>query len=143
MSAAEQITEYGFFSHKRCDACGMGFFIPSNIERRCADEGRAWWCPGCGHRWVYGELASEKERKRLERERDNLAKRLEWAENDARHERERAEVEERRGKAYKGHATRLRKRIAEGKCPCCSQTFADLAKHIAAKHPRYVPTEET
>src|SRR4029450_202698 len=135
MSAAEAFTTQGMFSHKMCDACGMSFYIPTPIERRCANENRGWWCPGCGHSWCYGHTENEKLQQQIETER----KRTEWAREEARQQRERAEAEERRARVYKGHATRLRKRVSVGKCPCCSQQFADLATHIAEKHPKYIP----
>lgn len=92
-----------------------------------------------GHMLSWATSEGDKLRAQVESER----KRTEWWQEEARQARERAEHEERRARALRGHATRLRKRIAEGKCPCCSKAFPDMAAHIAEKHPRYVPTEET
>ena len=38
-----------------------------------------------------------------------------------------------RTSSIQGHATRLRKRIASGQCPCCKERFAELEEHIEAE----------
>lgn len=61
---------------------------------------------------------------------------------------EHAEAEQREEKARrsaaarKAVATKLKKRIAEGKCPACKDTFPDVAGHIAEAHPGYGEREE-
>jgi hypothetical protein len=39
--------------------------------------------------------------------------------------------------AQKGVTTRIKRRVANGVCPCCKRTFQDLARHMAGQHPRY------
>ena len=47
--------------------------------------------------------------------------------------------ERHRANGYKGHATRISKRVKNGVCICCNRTFADLARHMATKHPTFTP----
>lgn len=39
--------------------------------------------------------------------------------------------------AIKGVATRIKRRVSAGVCPCCNRTFQCLARHMATKHPDY------
>jgi len=40
------------------------------------------------------------------------------------------------GKA-KAAAARLQKRVANGVCPCCTRSFANLRRHMETTHPEY------
>lgn len=40
--------------------------------------------------------------------------------------------------AKKGQLTKLKKRVANGACPCCNRHFSDLYRHIQSQHPDYV-----
>lgn len=120
-----------------CCKCGVQFgMIEPVYERRVAD--------GAGFHCTSGHLQffTEPTEKKLRRQVENLQKRLEWADQEKAQQRNRADHEERRARSLKGHATRLRKRVAEGKCPCCSKTFADMAAHIAEQHPRYAAQKD-
>lgn len=139
MTAAANDTCHVALTRTSCCECGIVFAPPSAFIAARQSDGKSFYCPN-GHSLSW---SGNSENDRLRRERDNLQKRLEWAQNDAARANVRAEAEERSARAIRGHATRLRKRIAEGKCPCCARVFADMAAHIAAKHPRYRPTEET
>ena len=44
---------------------------------------------------------------------------------------------ERSAAAYKGHLTRVKRRVGNGVCPCCNRTFKNLADHMTTKHPDY------
>lgn len=39
--------------------------------------------------------------------------------------------------AARGQVTRLKRRAANGVCPCCTRTFADLKRHMANQHPDF------
>ncbi len=139
-----QILDVRFgFSQKDCAACGIVFFIPTRIEERCSNDGRKWWCPGCGHQWHYGESESDKLKRELERERELRAKEVERE----RQRREQAETEAKNQRnitaAYKGHLTRTKKRVGKGVCPCCNRTFSNLARHMAGKHPYFADESES
>lgn len=121
------------FYLKDCDACGMHFAIPSDIERRCADEKRAWWCPGCGHRWYYGLTTTEKLRKELEQKDLAIEAERRMKEN-ARAQRDAAQ---RSLNSQRGATTKLKNRIKNGLCPCCRRSFTDLQRHMKTKHPKW------
>lgn len=72
----------------------------------------------------------EGEVERLRRQAASLTSRIDQ-------ERARASTLERRLSAAKGQATKLRKRAANGVCPCCNRTFVQLARHMATQHPDY------
>ncbi len=65
------------------------------------------------------DRAAEYERQKLERER-----RL-------------REHYKRSAQTYRGHLTRVRKRVGNGVCPCCGRTFKQFAEHMQSKHPEY------
>ena len=110
--------------------CGINFAIPDALNRQLLDHPsgsgantKSVYCP-LGHRWHYlGKSPEQKladERKRTQAVRDLLA------------------AEERSHSATKGQLTKVKKRVAHGVCPCCHRTFANVARHMAAKHPDQV-----
>lgn len=46
--------------------------------------------------------------------------------------------EQNRARGLKSALTLTKKRIAKGKCPCCTKTFADLENHLKEKHAEYL-----
>lgn len=77
-----------------------------------------------------------------QRLRDELARQkhlTEQAEADARNQRSRLEIRDRQLAARKGQITKLRKRIANGVCPCCNRHFTNLERHMHTKHPQWAP----
>lgn len=89
-------------------------------------------CPN-GHAQHY--TAEKSEREQLRRERDRLKYDAARLEDEAREAREEADAARRSAAAMKGVATRMKNRVKHGVCPCCNRTFADLARHMATKHP--------
>lgn len=107
--------------------CGMAHAVPAALvkeQRRQHDDGASVtgiYCP-LGHVWVpSGEPKIKAVRERVkELEASLLATRdqLDTATADlAKH----------------------RKRTANGVCPCCHRSFAQLARHIRGQHPEYTP----
>lgn len=122
-----------------CGTCGIPFAIPASKLESLQADGDWFWCPN-GHKIHYSEteeqrlrkrLASEKaKRERAERDRDS-------AKAQAVHEADQKRAAQRQVTAYKGTVTKMKKRTANGVCPCCSRTFAQLARHMASQHPDY------
>lgn len=111
-----------------CCNCGALFAVPDQVDEELAQTGRLFYCPN-GHGQSYTESTDAE----LRKAKDALAR--EQACNDQlRAERD---ASDRRASAAKGQVTKLRNRIARGVCPCCNRTFADLAAHMATKHPGY------
>jgi hypothetical protein len=65
-----------------------------------------------------------------------------WQREQKDREREAKEQAERRLSATRGVVTRIRNRVANGVCPCCNRTFADLHRHMASQHPEFVEMEQ-
>jgi hypothetical protein len=112
--------------------CGIGVAIPEelyDLARRHKDK--TVYCP-LGHTFVYSNTTEEQ----LEETKRKLA-------SEQRRRRATAELlnhEERSHAATKGHVTRKRKqleRVVAGVCPCCNRSFADLRRHMQAKHPEF------
>lgn len=112
---------------EECFKCGVMFAIPTDLRNYLlADHSREFFCPN-GHGQVYGgKTEAEKQRERAER----LALQLANRDEDLRCAR--AQVA-----ATKGQVTKLKKRVANGVCPCCNRSFANLGRHMAGQHPDY------
>jgi hypothetical protein len=126
-----------------CCACHMQFAMPETLkerllEKRVNGNGPTFFCPA-GHAQHYtGEPTAEKLRREIERLRQQEARLHEerrQAEQEAKHERARAN-------GFKGALARNKTRIAHGVCPCCTRSFANLQRHMATKHPEFAETKE-
>lgn len=124
--------------------CGMPHAVPATLLRkqerdhRDGREQQSIYCP-LGHSYIKaGEGEAARLRKQLE------AKDREVIRERQRHDQTRAELEttERKRRAMKGNITKLKRREAAGLCPCCNQTFQNLARHMETKHPEFA-TDET
>lgn len=131
-----------------CCNCGMLYamteaFQSEKIEARGSRD-ETFYCPA-GHAQSYtGKTAAQKLREQLETERQarqRAEQRIAQRDDEVREQRDRAEHERRRANGYKGHATKMTKRIKAGTCPCCNRTFKQLAAHMANKHPTFTPIE--
>lgn len=112
-----------------CCQCGALFGIPNDVDDELLRTGRSFYCPN-GHPQHYTESTETK----LQAERDKNA-RITAQLDQMRADRD---AMERSRNATKGQLTKVKKRVASGVCPCCNRTFADLAAHMANKHPKYV-----
>lgn len=120
-----------------CPACGISYGIPDDLNDRALEARRSHslYCPN-GHSWHYTGKSDEQKRAEAAEARAREAEhQRDAARKTAAIAREQRETAERRARALKGHATRLRHRIAAGKCPQCSADFPDLAAHYAEVHP--------
>jgi len=131
--AAETLTYIGELTVLTC-WCGVRHAVPAELrdhQLRAHHNGEkvpGIYCP-LGHSHVpSGEGKAERTKRYLKEERERAAR------LDA--EREQAAASAR---AYKGQATRLRKRAKAGTCPCCKHTFKQLSRHMAIKHPDFDP----
>jgi hypothetical protein len=128
--------------------CGIVFAIPRSLYNHYVAENDrlagsyGLHCP-LGHSFIpAGKSEAERLRDELAREKH----RAEQAQAEARQEREwryaanrATERAERRVAARKGVATRLKRKIAAGRCPCCSHQFKNLAQHMKVEHPKWDP----
>ena len=123
-----------------CSSCAIAFSVPEEWLTNRRSDGKQFFCPN-GHSLSYHETEAARLKKELEAER----RRLEFARNEARAQREESDRLFRRLSAAKGQMTKLRNRIGNGVCPCCNRSFANLQRHMVTKHPKFkitVSTEE-
>lgn len=127
------------FETIECFTCHVLFAVESQTRQHYLDTGDSFYCPN-GHRQHYIDCTIEALKSKLaksERFLKNSKKRTEWAEQDAKNAREGEKQAKNSLRSEKGAKTKLKKRIANGVCPCCQRTFANLAKHMTGQHPDY------
>ncbi len=109
-------------------------------------SGKTFYCMW-GHPQYYLKTPVETELDRIRRERDRLKQDAARLEADVAYQRREREASDRRVSAAKGQITKLKKRSAEGRCPCCNHVFVDLLSHMKSKHAEYeaepIELEET
>ena len=128
-----------------CANCHIEFAIPAQFMADRRLDHKDFFCP-LGHINYYpGKSDVEKLRDQLAAEKH----RAEQAQALAEHRRKRIEEEQeharriaRRLSATQGVVTRHKKKIAAGRCPCCSVKFKDLATHMQTEHPNWNPEKE-
>lgn len=126
-------TFVGTLAIEFCYRCHVPFGIPQQWQDSLRESHATFYCPA-GHGQHYnGKSDLEKAQERAARLERQVANR----EEDLRSERASHELTERRRRAAKGQLTKTKKRIANGVCPCCNRTFADLGRHMAGQHPDY------
>jgi hypothetical protein len=122
-----------------CCNCGIEFGVPDDWDSERREDHKSFYCPN-GHPQSYqGKTEAELLRVKLDREKENS----DWHRKRAEAAMEAKARAERQRDAYKGHTTRLKKRVAKGTCPSCSSSFPDLAAHMAEAHPEYAEAAET
>lgn len=125
-------TTYGQLETTTCGVCGVPFAVPVELLAWSRKQPhRTFYCPA-GHDLHYpGKTEAEKLRDQLESERRysaNVVARLDQTEASL--------------SATKGVVTKLKKRAANGVCPCCNRSFPKLHEHMQTKHPDYVEPHE-
>lgn len=109
--------------------CGVPFGMSEGQyarQQKLKREG-SWWCPSCGScRQFAGPTEADQLRQQLQRER--LA-------HEATQGRA-AALAEQRDSITRAHK-KMRRRIANGVCPCCTRTFQNLLQHMRTQHPEF------
>lgn len=121
--------------HAECASCSMVFGLTEKFQRARRNDHNTFYCPNGHSNYYPGKSEAEKLRDQLAGERA----RLDQARADVERLHGRVKLRERQVAARKAVATKLRKRIAAGTCPCCHATFKDLRKHMQAQHPKWSP----
>lgn len=115
-----------------CCTCGVSFAMPEMLyDMARQDHNRWFWCPNGHTQHFTGQTAAEKLQEHLDTERRR----------SGRLAAERDQVQARL-RAQKGQNTKLRKRIANGVCPCCGRHFTNVERHIASQHPDFAKAED-
>lgn len=119
-----------------CCRCNEVFGLDDATYSTLKKSAQSFHCPwGHSQHFPLGKSEAEKLREQLDaerRSRQRAEQRIAQAQDDAEHQR-------RRANGYKGHAARIAKRAKAGICPCCNRTFQQLARHMATQHPTFTP----
>jgi hypothetical protein len=125
-----------------CYKCACLFAVPAAVRSRWVDSGDSFFCPN-GHSQHYTQSTVQKLQKQIAEKEKLLAdekRRAEFARQNAAAERAARERTERSNRAIRAAATRVRNRIKNGVCPCCTRTFVNLQRHMTTQHPGFRPT---
>ena len=124
---------------EECYRCGVSFAMPHTLRETCLkDHSKSFYCPN-GHGQVFsGKTEAQKLREELERTRDRAANLV------AQRDQAQASARAQRGVATRARneRDRLKKRVANGVCPCCNRSFSNLTRHMQGQHPEYAIPEE-
>lgn len=124
-----------------CYKCGVIFGIESNRQDRLEKSHESFWCPN-GHSQAYvSKTVEEKRIEELEREARTLKVSRDSWRDQATTAREEVQHQGRRINGYKGLVARTKRKIAAGRCPCCSHQFKDLERHMQTQHPKWNPEQ--
>jgi len=124
--------------HITCANCGMVFAFPQHLMEKWRRTHEGFYCPSGHNNYFPGQSDVEKLQRELKEARLEI-KRAEYRAQTAQLDREQAQKQL---SATRGQITKLRKRIANGVCPCCHRSFAHLQRHMATKHPEYAMEEQ-
>jgi len=125
------------FVQVECCLCGVPFGLSAALHKQRREDHRTFCCPNGHSQCFTGKSEAEKLRDDLTRERARLDQEKSRVETLTRRVAER----DRQVAARKAVATKLRKRIATGKCPCCHAQFKDLKHHMTTQHPHWNPEQ--
>lgn len=118
----------------KCGECHIPHAIPAEMYEDRLQNGGDWYCPN-GHKLHFITTESEKLKAQLKQAQNSAH----WARVSERAARDQAHAAERSARAYKGHVTRLKNRIANGVCPVagCQRSFSNVRAHIRGQHPEW------
>jgi hypothetical protein len=105
--------------HQQCVECGVHWRQPKYLDDQRRQDKAAFYCPN-GHGQVYSESEADRLRRELNRVTQQIAQRDDEIKS--------------RDKQIK----RMKKREANGTCPCCKRSFSNMATHMKHMHPDFV-----
>lgn len=129
-----------------CCSCGVLYAAPDTFLAQRRKDGVPFYCPsGHSQSFTKSDAARAKE---LQAQLDQQKIKLSQAEASSRNWREwgnqqqdQKEALDRRLSATRGVVTRMKNRVANGVCPCCNRSFANLHRHMSNQHPRWKESE--
>lgn len=124
-----------------CYSCGLLFGVEAGYDDRRRDDKQYFYCPN-GHGQAYIKSTTQEALEQAKAELE-AARALAGRESRRRYQAEiDSQADRRRAAAYKGWATRIRNRIANGVCPCCNRSFTNVRRHMTTQHPAFQIPEE-
>lgn len=125
------ITKEATFFIETCCQCGVAFGIPSDLQKELHSRlGTSFYCPN-GHGQHY---TGKTEEQRLQEELATTKAHLRSANESWRRAAQDAKHFESKANGYKGQLALVKKRVANGVCPCCNRYFVELHRHMQSKH---------
>jgi hypothetical protein len=115
-----------------CATCQMQFMVPDHFVQKCREDGRDWYCPQ-GHISVFRDNELARTKKLLAQAQAEKVRLESYYASEKAHRH----LVERQVAAAKGQLTKVKKRVANGVCPCCKRQFSDLHRHMTSQHPDY------
>lgn len=122
-----------------CCRCRAPMALPRDLYSAAKHSSSITFFCAHGHPQRFPE--GESEETKLRRERDRLKQQLAQKDDAIRQEREQRMAAERQASAARGVVTKLKNRAAAGVCLCCNRSFANMARHMADKHPQFQAEE--
>lgn len=117
---------------EECCACGVVFAMPQALNQQLMDSGKNFYCP-VGHQQHYTHTTVMKLQAQLKRQKEDT----DYYKKRTDEEHKEKEQYKHRLAAQKGQTTKLKKRIANGVCPCCQRSFQNLHRHMVHQHPEF------
>lgn len=116
-----------------CCRCKTDIWMPEALyeSAKAGAPNVTFYCP-YGHPQVFA--VGETDEQKLRRERDRLFQRIAEKDDEIKRQRDLREGTERQLSATKGVVTRIKNRVGHGVCPCCTRSFANLARHMQTQH---------
>lgn len=124
----------------KCWSCGCEFAVDQSVSSNKREYKKTLYCPN-GCQLSFGKSRTDQVREEMEAEIARVKRDKEYLEASVKRQRERANTAERSLTATRGVVTRIKNRVGKGVCPCCNRTFADLQRHMHAKHPDFATSE--
>lgn len=136
MTATQTFVETLVVLH--CYKCHVPFGLENDHYQRAKRSGDEFFCTN-GH----GQVFSTTREQELENSLRDARERARRAEMGRQAARDQAAAAERSVRAYKGHLTRARNKIAAGNCPVpdCGLHFSNVREHMRHKHPDWHLTD--
>ena len=116
--------------HEGCEAM---IIMPGAVMEKFRENHEWWYCYN-GHTQHFSHETKEE---KLRAELDRAKRKTKEARDRADNERSRADTLKRSRNVYKGKLKATKERIKNGVCPCCNRSFANIRRHMKAKHPGY------
>lgn len=119
------------FTEMHCgvDGCGVHFALTESHFNKVKQTGAFFYCPN-GHNIHFFDSENARLKRELEAERGSVA----WV-------RQQRDKFERQRNAFKGVVTKVKNRVGNGVCPCCTRSFQNLKRHMNHMHPDFKKEE--
>lgn len=119
-----------------CGECCIPFALERAHLQMLKNSGDKFYCPN-GHHINYTKSENQRLKDELAREKQRAEQREASLKGTADYYRRDRDETVRKLTAQKAAKTRLKNRIANGVCPCCTRSFENLQRHMTNQHPEF------